>query len=100
MDDHGYTDHTQFLCIGQVSEEQSLFTYTQGLSARDFSHPEHVPAFLDEVIAAADPQIRQRCNNNAQCIFDATQTGDEEVGLTTMQFELNTIQSQMEACNF
>lgn len=74
-----------------------MFTYPQGLSARDFSHPDHVPAFLDEVIAGADPQIRQRCNNNAQCIFDVTQTGDEEVGLETMEFDLNTLQSQMEA---
>lgn len=83
--------------LGQVSPEQSLFTYPEGLSANNFSHPDHVPAFLDEVLEGADPQIRQLCDNNAQCIFDVTQTGDESVGMATMQFEMNTTMSEMEA---
>ena len=82
---------------GEVNEDESLFTYPEGLSADDFSHPDHIPDFLDEVLANADPQTSELCKGNAECIFDVSQTGNEEVGMATLEFDSNTRQSQMEA---
>lgn len=56
-----------------------------------------MPDFLDEILANADPQVRELCKGNAECIFDVTQTGNEEVGMNTLQFDSDTRQSQMEA---
>ena len=86
-----------FFILGEVNAEQSLFTYPEGLSADNFSHPDHIPDFLDEVLANSDPQTRELCKGNAECIFDVSQTGNEEIGMATLQFDNNTRQSQMEA---
>ena len=80
-----------------MSAEQSLFTYPEGLSADNFSHPDHIPDFLNEVLANADSRIHDLCQDNAQCIFDVYQTRNEEVGRATLQFEINTRQSEVEA---
>ena len=80
-----------------MSAEQSLFTYPDGLSAESFSHPDHIPDFLDDILMNADPSLRQLCQNNARCVFDTSQTGNDEVGMATLQFDINTTQSQMEA---
>ena len=80
-----------------MNAEQSLFTYPDGLSADNFSHPDHTPEFLDEVLANADPRTHDLCKGNVQCIFDASQTGNEEVGRATLQFDNNARQNEMEA---
>ena len=89
-----------FFTTGEVSVEQSLFTYPEGLSAENFSHPDHTPDFLDEVLANVDPQTRELCKGNAECIFDVFQTGNEEIEMATLQFDNNTRQSQMEASKY
>ena len=80
-----------------MNAEQSLFTYPDGLSTDNFSHPDHNPDFLDEVLADADLQTHELCKDNAQCIFDAYQTGNGEVGRATLQFDINTRQNEVEA---
>lgn len=88
---------TNYICTGEISPHKSLFTYSEGLSADNFSHPDHLPDFLGEILANADPQVRELCKGNAECIFDVTQTGSEEVGMATLQFDSDTRQSQIEA---
>ena len=80
--------------------EESLFTYPDGLSATNFSHPEHIPNFLDEVVSSATDEIRSACNDNPQCIFDATETGDLAVGMATLQTSTSNIISFAQACKW
>ena len=54
------------------------------MTTADFSFPNHEPDFLDEVVAQASEEVVSACGGNERCIFDATQTGNVEVGLETM----------------
>ena len=60
----------------------------------NFSHPDHIPAFLDEVVANASPEVLAACGNNTECIFDASQTGDISIGLETMAIDDNSKKDQ------
>ena len=56
-----------------------------------------MPAFLEDILRDANnSDIIQQCGNNAECIFDATQTGNIEIGLNTMQFDATNIENREE----
>ena len=90
------------ICIatGEIEPSLSLFTYAEGMTAQSFSHPEHEPVFLDEVIESASDEILQLCGDNAECIFDAIQTGNTEVGLDTLESDNNNADDQMITCKY
>ena len=71
---------------GQIRSDETIFTYPPGQNPRDFSNPSHVPPFLDE-IETTNSTLLELCGDNAQCLFDVVQTGDENVGRDTLQFE-------------
>ena len=81
--------------IGEIIPSESLFTYLEGTSAETFSHPEHKPVFLDEIIATATDEIRQLCGDNAECIFDAIQTGRTDIALDTLETDITNTNDQM-----
>ena len=83
--------------LGQITEEESLFSYPGNLSTANFSFPDHVPRFVDEVLGDADEATVAACNGNARCIFDATQTGNLEIGMATMQTEETNQNDQMQS---
>lgn len=66
----------------------------------DFSNPDHMPRFLDEVLANASADIRAMCGDNAECIFDAVETGDTNIGLETLGTNQENNDNQMIACKF
>lgn len=68
------------------------------MSATDFSFPDHIPLSLDEVVAGATQEVQDACQGNVKCIFDATQTGNMDIGLNTMQTEEVFMEDQMIAC--
>lgn len=78
--------------------ETSWFTYPDGLSPANFSNPDHLPRFLDDVLTNATDEIRSMCGDNAECIFDATETGDTSIGLETLNTNQNNNNDQMIAC--
>jgi len=59
-----------------------------GENVNTFSNPDHVPPFLDEIseTLANNMTLMNACGNNTQCLFDFGQTGDEAVGMATMEF--------------
>lgn len=71
------------LCVGQVTAGESLFTYPDGLTAANFSVPDHVPQFLDEINSTVREQAENVCGANLQCIFDFAQTGNEALAQNT-----------------
>ena len=68
------------------------------MSASDFSFPDHTPLSVDEVVAGASQEVQDTCQGNVKCIFDATQTGNMDVGLNTMQMEEVFMEDQIIAC--
>ena len=86
--------------LGQIRPEDSLFTYPEGKTASDFAHPEHMPVFLDEVVAAADQDIISACDGDRECIFDTCQTGDLSIGLDTKATDEQIIDDQNQASEF
>lgn len=62
------------------------------MSTADYSFPDHIPPFLDQVVASAPSEIVTQCAGNKQCIFDAVQTGNPQIGTDT----LDTINSNTE----
>ena len=77
------------------SEQESLFTYAPGRTYANYSNPNHVPVFLDQIDAETRSEAEKICggSDKIECIFDYSQTKNEELALdtqTTMdQNELN-----------
>jgi len=74
---------------GQITESESIFTYANDEGVNTFSDPDHIPPFLDEIRdnLANNSTLVEVCGNNSQCLFDVGQTGDENVGMDSLQFE-------------
>jgi len=79
---------------GQITPSESIFTYASGKNARDFSNPDHVPLFLDEIRSSLEGNstLIEICGDNPQCLFDVDLTGNAEVGMDTLQFEEQAIE--------
>ncbi|XP_061188930.1 uncharacterized protein LOC133197100 [Saccostrea echinata] len=68
-----------FVQSGSINSSTSLFHYDTGLSHSNYSHPDFVPFFIDEVEEEKVNEAKQVCGgNNAPkaCIFDFLATGD------------------------
>ena len=85
---------------GQITETESIFTYDADESVRSFSDPNHMPPFLDELLASLmnDSTLTNVCGDNMECLFDFGQTGDVEVGMAAMAVEKEAATETQEAC--
>jgi len=85
---------------GQITSEESIFTYEPGEDAANFSVPNHIPPFLDEVMLnlTGNLTLTNVCGNNVECLFDFDQTGDVEVGMAAIEIENETAIEMQEAC--
>ena len=81
--------------LGLIEEAESLFTYPTDLSTDDFIFSNHVPIFVDEI--QASPEVLAACGDNERCIFDASQTGNLDIGLDTMQTDETNMDDQLNA---
>ena len=70
--------------------DDSLFNYPGGEGPLDFHDPSWVPAFSSEVLASADDAVIDSCTPEGasqpveQCVFDAEQTNDINIGMATL----------------
>ena len=83
---------------GEIIPDESLFTYPDDSGPANFSHPYHMPVFLDDIVANADPEVLAACGDNVECIFDFDQTGNEEIGMETLNTNMENEDDQMQAC--
>ena len=86
--------------IGQVTQNESIFTYEYGENVDTFSIPDHTPPFLDEILSdlTGNSTLTDVCGNNVECLFDFSQTGDMEVGMAAIAVENETATESQEAC--
>lgn len=66
------------------------------MSAANYSVPDHEPVYLDE-LGDIDQAVLDACGDNAECIFDATQTGNLDIGLETLTTNMGNIDDQNQA---
>ena len=67
-----------------TTPDLSVFEYPLGMSHDDFSFPDFVPMFLDDV----DDELRQNATNwcgaeNLECIYDMVMSGSEVIAAAT-----------------
>ena len=78
-----------------LGDDESLFTYDSGETFANFSEPDHIPIFLDQIDSDIRAEAEEICggSNKLECIFDYSQTKNQELALDTQtimeQNELN-----------
>ena len=82
---------------GEISAQDSFFTYPEGMSAADYSFPNHEPIFADEAADSVPQDVLDACGDNQECIFDAIQTGNLEIGMETLTTNNGNIDDQNQA---
>ena len=72
---------------GQLTKDESLFYYPKGECVANFSVPDHKPLFLDELDNVTRKKAEDVCGGqqNIQCIFDYSQTGNRELAQNTQR---------------
>ena len=86
--------------LGQVYQDESIFTYEDGQSVDTFSVPNHVPPFLDEILPnlMGNATLTDICGDNVECLFDFSQTGDVKVGIAAITVGNEIATESQEAC--
>ena len=79
------------LCAGIIDDpDNSLFSYEEGKSWADYFDPDFTPAYQPTF---TDPALEERtmeiCGDDQFCVFDIAATEREEVGMSTMQGNLD-----------
>ena len=90
----------RFLTLGQITAAESLFTYEPGENVNSFAFPDHVPPLLDEILDSLEKNatLLEVCGDNAECLFDFSQTNDPDVGMAAMMVENETATEMQAAC--
>lgn len=73
---------------GQISSNQSLFTYPPGKTASYYMNSTFVPAFVAPCTTDVDRMLgQQTCGTNQNCYFDYCITKDVNIAIATKEFE-------------
>lgn len=87
---------TDFGSTWATTAANSVFFYPTGSSHSTYVNSDFVPAFLSDGIVFSDPNLERqaalKCNNNRQCMFDISVTGDVSMGNLVLNFETNMAQ--------
>jgi len=79
---------------GQITANQSLFTYKPGQSVDTFRNVSFVPMFADALQFYND-SVKQAaykaCGNDFSCLFDAAATNDVSVGVSSKETSENFV---------
>ena len=90
----------QYWIPGQITDAESLFTYGPDEDAGNYSFPDHVPPFLDEILSnlTANSTLVDVCGDNVECLFDFGQTGNVSVGMAAMMVDTTMATEMSDAC--
>ena len=61
-----------------MTASNSIFTYEDGRSTKDYQKPEFEPIFLEEVNSTKLEEAQSTCGADYACVFDLIATGDEQ----------------------
>ena len=85
---------------GQITQNESIFTYEMSEGVDIFSDPNHLPPFLDEILSnlVENSTLTDVCGTNAECLFGFAQTGEVDVGMVAIAVENETATEIQETC--
>lgn len=85
--------------LGQITDEESLFTYGQGQSVATFANASFEPMFVDQ-IQWADNATRDAaflaCDDDVTCLFDAASTSDVSIGTNSKDINVQLVKENEE----
>lgn len=83
--------YTGFGLKWATTAESSSFVYSNGLAHSFYVNTEYVPAFISDGVLFNNSQLEReaavKCNNNQQCMFDISVTGELAMGDLVLEFE-------------
>jgi fibulin 1/2 len=81
--------HFDFGQSWQVTSQETLFCYSDGLGPNNFSFPDVVPLFIDEVnlTDSASEALVATCAGNQECLFDGVVTKNVEIARESLATE-------------
>ena len=91
--------HLNFECLflGQITVEESLFTYGPNENVSTFANESFVPMFVED-IQWADNETRiaaeQACDGNTVCLFDAASTNDVSIGTNSKDLNVQLVEEK------
>lgn len=83
---------------GQITEQESLFFYESGVGTSNYSNPDLMPTFKSDIVANAPDEVTTYCGGNAECIFDYSVSGSQDVAAVTLWSNENYKLQETQAC--
>ena len=87
------------LCLGQITDEESLFTYAPGESTATFTNASFEPMFVENIEWADNATrdaARSACAGDAACLFDAASTNDVSIGTNSKDVSVQLVKENEE----
>ena len=87
------------LRLGQITDEQSLFTYAPGENVSTFANASFEPMFVEDIVWA-DNATRDEafaaCDDDVACLFDAASTNDVSIGTNSKDINVQLVKENEE----
>ena len=80
---------------GQITAEESLFTYGPGENVSTFQNESFVPMFVEDIVWADNDtreQAEANCGGDIVCLFDAASTNDVSIGLNSQAVKVKVVE--------
>ena len=90
--------HYSFGITWQVGVADTFFFYESGLGTADYTDTSYVPAFPDDITYS--PEAEALCGDNMACLFDFSQTGNEDIAGTSSTQNTGFFVMQSDLANF
>ena len=85
---------------GQITGLESLFSYGDNEGIGNYSNPDFIPSFKNDILLTALEDITSFCGGNTECIYDYTVSGSQEVAAATLQANTGYTMQENQACMF
>lgn len=85
--------------LGQITDEESLFTYGQGQSVATFANASFQPMFVDQIQwadNATEAAAISACAGDVACLFDAASTNDVSLGTNSKDISVQLVKENEE----
>lgn len=79
------------LFIGQITDQESLFTYGPGENVSTFANATFEPMFVEEIKWSdneTEAQAKAQCKGDVACLFDAASTNDVSIGVASREISI------------
>ena len=79
------------LFLGQITDQESLFTYGPGENVSTFANATFEPMFVEDINWAdneTEAQAKEQCKGDVECLFDAASTNDVSIGVASREINI------------